>query len=292
MNTATVQRRDPLTEVVHPTYLKLAGDLILRHKQDKEYWDTVPVPVMPGDRVANEELRQLAVFMPLVLPTLAYFTTHNGPLAFVLFVVVYPLMLLLHRNLMSAMDAERSRQYRRDAGRYMFTHYLCEKLGLKPQEVTYAMLMKMLGDLKAHVDAEYPKIQAAERAAREARERARGHVPREPYRGGRRGGDGRGFAPAAAAAGAAAFVAADHAHPATGEMVNVNPANGLPMVDGVIDVHGNAFGTTNVDDIISDAAADDLDFGHGDTTQVHVDYNVNAFGDQSFGHFDPNNNGF
>jgi hypothetical protein len=40
--------------------------------------------------------------------------------------------------------------------------------------------------------------------------------------------------------------------------ITVNPANGLPMIDEAIDIHGNAFGTTSIDDafVSADHASD------------------------------------
>lgn len=298
MTTATVKRRDPMKEVVDLDLLQLSIHLLNARNQDWAYWANTPVPVRPGDRVAFEELRQLAVFLPLAFVALTFVATGNTLLTVTAFAVLaFPMMLALNKHLVDAIDQERAAQLRRDGGRYAFTHYLCERLGLQPQEVTRELVGKMNEDMKAIAALNAPLIKARQDAERQARELARGNVPRAPYRNTRRGdvrgagGFGRGFAPAAAA-GAAGY-AMGAVDPTTGEipMHLVNPANGLPMMDSLVDVHGNVYGTTVVDDSVSAAADDDFSYGQQDSGVVHVDYNANAFGDQTFGSFDINNNG-
>jgi hypothetical protein len=40
--------------------------------------------------------------------------------------------------------------------------------------------------------------------------------------------------------------------------MSFNSANGLPMIDDFTDIHGNSFGTTNMDDMHHHSAMDDM----------------------------------
>jgi len=262
-----VGHRDPRTELVDVKYLRLAADLLITARQDLNYWDTVPVPTRPTDRVAFEELRQLAVFMPLVLVALAFIKfSYIG--AAVVFFVALPLMALLNRMLKRAIRAQGMKMRERDGGRFAFTTFMCKEFDLRPQDVTMAMVLKMCRELRLWVATAhtiYEREQNEERARKAAAKNdaapvnSYGQIPRN-------------VAAAVGAGAALATVAATYdAVPA------INPATGLPMVDGTLDVHGNVFGTNSVDDMFHEVHyeyAVDTHF-----TNTGADFNTPGFGD-------------
>lgn len=283
MTAATVQRRDPLKEVVSTDLLMLAGDLLYRRNQDRDYWAKVPVPQVPSDRVAFEELRQLAVFAPLALVALVYYASSSGPLATMVFLLVAPLMYLMNHLLREAIRKEGERQLARDGGRYAFTQYLCQRLGLQPQEVTLQVVGKMCHDLTQYVEREAPRIRAANLARVQARER-------NTYAG------RRAAAQAAAAAGTF-LVASGVADAVAGDAlagmppgVQFNPATGLPMLNDLVDIHSNVLGTSNMDDM-NRALTSCADSGVPETPAVNLDCGSSSFDSSAnFGGMD--NNGF
>ncbi|WP_308924627.1 hypothetical protein [Janthinobacterium sp. J1-1] len=69
-----------------------------------------------------------------------------------------------------------------------------------------------------------------------------------------------------------------------GVVPQINPATGLPMLDPVLDVHGNAFGTSNMDDMwSSDSGVGTLDSGYSSFSDSGVDFTAGSTG---FGSFD------
>lgn len=233
---------DPRTEFVPIRYLELAADVILT-KQNVSYWNTVPVPGPPSDRLPYEELRQAAVFLPQVLVAIAYmFFGFAG--AGVAFVVALPVMKMLHEALHAAIAREGQEWFARDAGRYSFTQFMCKEFDLRPEDVTLPLVYKMCRDLKTWLTvAKRLTIEDALKAEA-ARKAANCFPKREEFAG----------AGAAAAASGVLTVTiiADPADAIPSEVeipeLQVNPTSGLPMLDGVFDVHGNVFGSSNVDD--------------------------------------------
>lgn len=276
MNTTLpLGHRDPRTEMVSGTYLRLAADLLITARQDLNYWDTVPVPTRPTDRVAFEELRQLVVFLPLVLVALAFIKfSYIG--AAVAFVFALPVMALLNRMLKRAIRAQGMKMRERDGGRFAFTTFMCKEFDLRPEDVTMALVLKMCQDFKlwlATANRIYERDQAAERARQDAAKKDA--VP----------ANGNGQTPrhvAAAVGTGAAFATAAVTYDA---VPTINPVTGLPMVDGVLDVHGNVFGTSSVDDMF-----------HGAHYEYSVDTNFTSagadFNTPDFGGFAPDFGGF
>ena len=276
MNTTLpLGHRDPRTEIVDGTYLRLAADLVITARQDLTYWNTVPVPTRPTDRVAFEELRQLAVFLPLVLVALAFIKfSYIG--AAVAFLFALPVMALLNNMLKRAIRAQGMKMRERDGGRFAFTTFMCKEFDLRPEDVTMALVLKMCRDFKLWLAAAnriHERDQAEERA-RQATEKK--HVaPAEAY-----GQTSRNVAAAVGAGAGLATVAATY-----DAVPSINPATGLPMVDGVLDVHGNVFGTSSVDDMFLDVHyeyAADTNF-----TNTGADFNT-----PDFGGFAPDFSGF
>ncbi|QKY02419.1 hypothetical protein G3257_09265 [Janthinobacterium lividum] len=257
--------RDPRTEIVDGTYLRLAADLVTTARQDLTYWNTVPVPTRPTDRVAFEELRQLAVFLPLVFVALA-FIKFSYIVAAVAFLFVLPVMALLNNMLKRAILAQGMKMRERDGGRFAFTTFMCKEFGLRPQDVTMALVLKMCRDLRlwtATAHTIYERDQAVDRARQAAEKKhvasavAYGQTPRNVA------------AAVGAGAGLATVAATYEAVPA------INPTTGLPMVDGVLDVQGNVFGTSSVDDMFLDVHyeyAADTNF-----TNTGADFNTPEF---------------
>lgn len=240
--TAPIGHRDPRTEVVPVTYLRLSADLIVTARQDLDYWRSVPVPSRPSDRVPFEELRQIAVFLPLVLVALAFTHLHLTA-AFVTLLAVLPLMKLQHKSLSTAIAAQATQWHRRDCGRYAFTIHMCEEFGLHPEEVTMALVLKMCSDFQIWLAAA-KRVSARDE---EARCKARRFVANEisiEYEA----------LPSSGRSTTSAY-APDATVLSEGPgstMPTINPATGLPMIDTVSDVHGNVFGTSNFDDMLHD----------------------------------------
>lgn len=267
--------RAPRTEVVPGTYLHLAADLIVTARQDLDYWGNVPVPSQPTDRVAFEELRQIAVFLPLVLVALAFIHFHLTG-AVVTFLAVLPLMKLQHKALTTAIAAQAARWRRRDCGRYAFTTFMCEEFGLLPEEVTMALVQKMCRDFNLWLEAGNRVVARDEEAARKVRQVTANEacVEYEASASNSRSTT-RGYAP---------DVAVSSEDPVF-TMPAINPATGLPMIDTVIDVHGNVFGTSNFDDMFHD-----IHYEHAvDTNFTNTGADFNA---QEFGGFAPDFGGF
>lgn len=105
------------------------------------------LPTRPTDRVAFEELRQLAVFLPLVFVALA-FIKFSYIVAAVAFLFVLPVMALLNNMLKRAIRAQGMKMRERDGGRFAFTTFMCKEFGLRPQDVTMALVLKMCRDLR------------------------------------------------------------------------------------------------------------------------------------------------
>lgn len=234
---------DPRTEFVPLSYLQLAADLILA-KQNVAYWNSVPVPDAPNSRLACEELRQAAVFLPLVLVAIAYmFFGVVG--AGVVFVVALPVMKMMHEALQAAIARKGREWFARDAGRYSFTAFMCKEFDLRPEDVTLPLVYKMCGDLKTWLTIA-KRLTTEDAIKTELARKAAACFPK-----------GKVFAAGAGAAAVASgfptvAIITDPADAMPSDMgmpeLHINPATGLPMIDGAVDVHGNVFGSSNVDD--------------------------------------------
>ncbi|MHB9840550.1 hypothetical protein Q8F57_037680 [Paraburkholderia terrae] len=139
------KRIDPLKTIVDHDLLRIASD-IHRLKQNEAYWKDVPVPTRPLGKLRGETAFQVGVF---ALPVLAYLVAglHFGfahalwglPLCYAVFAV-------LEKTLLKAIMKKRQAEEDRDRGRYAFTKILGERLGLKPEEVTLEVVLKMATD--------------------------------------------------------------------------------------------------------------------------------------------------
>lgn len=235
--------RDPRTEMVPVRYLQLAAEMVMA-QQNREYWTDVPVPSAPTNRIQYEELRQVAVFLPMILvPVVYYFAGFVG--AGVAFLVALPVMSMLHKSVQHAIACAGREWFDRDRGRYSFTKFMCNEFDLHPEDITIDLILKMSKDFMCWVTA---AVQVnRDDAAREGR--AREGVARRHWN---EAGSGVGSTAYKAgngliAAGAVAAGMADEAFDAARFDISVNPATGLPMIGHVFDVNGNVFGTSNDD---------------------------------------------
>ncbi|WP_175771990.1 hypothetical protein [Paraburkholderia phenazinium] len=248
------KRIDPLKIIVERDLLRMASDMY-RLKQNEAYWRDVPVPTRPLGKVRGETAFQVGVF---ALPVLAYLVAglHYGfvhalwglPLCYAIFAV-------LEKTLLKAIMKKRHAEEDRDRGRYAFTKILGERLGLKPEEVTLEVVLKMatdfgilvlfgrnmteeakadvmtrayeIADLTKRLDfvcAQLVETQHLQPAPRKAAPRA-GSSSRRPT--------------------AAAAVARDDEEASS--FPEVNTMTGLPMIHGTpYDVGGNLFGQGTV----------------------------------------------
>jgi len=136
---------DPLKTIVDRDLLRIASD-IHRLKQNEAYWKDVPMPTRPLGKLRGETAFQVGVF---ALPVLAYLVAglHFGfahalwglPLCYAVFAV-------LEKTLLKAIMKKRQAEEDRDRGRYAFTKILGERLGLKAEEVTLEVVLKMATD--------------------------------------------------------------------------------------------------------------------------------------------------
>jgi len=258
-----IGHRDPRTEIVSGTYLRLAADLIASVRQDLDYWNNVRVPHPPADRVPHEGWRRIAVFLPLALVALAFFRFHLAG-ALIAFAAILPAMNSLDKSLRRAVLVQREAWRDRDRGRYAFTQFMCKEFGLRPEDVTMNLVLKMCRDFKLWLEAA-KRVREADEAA----ERARRPAPVRSSNGG--GYDHGDDAPrtrhatgAAAFAASSAAMAAAAAPPAYDAMpaMQINPVTGLPMMDDVVDIHGNMYGTDSMDVVFDDMA-------HFNTPELH-----------------------
>lgn len=248
MNTTLpVGHRDPRTEMVPVTYLRLAVDLLVTEHHNLDYWNTVPVPLLPTNRVSFEGLRQLAVFLPLVFVALA-FIKFDFTSALLTSIVALPLMTYLHKGLARAIIRKGVESRERDSGRYAFTKFMCQEFDLRPQDVTMGLVLKMAADFNVWLTMATSLRQRDEAAAckgltTQSKTKAIADIE-QTSRGlnmHRAAGIG------AISAGAVVAAGEVEAMPLV-----LNPATGLPMLNDVIDLHGNTFGLTNVDDMLND----------------------------------------
>ena len=261
-NAPAVRRKhiDPLKTIVDRDLLRIASD-IYRLKQNEAYWKDVPVPTQPLGKVRGETAFQIGVF---ALPVLAYLVAglHYGfvhalwslPLCYAIFAV-------LDKILLKAIMKKRHAEEDRDRGRYAFTKILGERLGLKPEEVTLEVVLKMatdfgilvlfgrnmteeakadamthayeIADLTKRLDfvcAQLVETQHLQPAPRESAPAATNVAPQTSHR------------PSTAAVAAAAYDDEDGS-----PFPSVNTMTGLPMIQGTpFDVGGNVFGQGTV----------------------------------------------
>lgn len=234
-----VGHRDPRTEMVPIRYLHLVAKLVADGKQNLDYWNTVRVPQAPSDRLAFEELRQLAVFLPLVFVVFA-FVQFRFTGASIAFICVLPLMKALNDAMRREIAAQQNEWHRRDAGRYAFTQFMCKEFDLKPEDVTMGLVLKMCSDFRQWI-AVAQRLQAE-------KERAHRSAPIvEGTSGATQFAYGAGKSQVAASStddGTALTQDSDSTW-------TINPATGLPMMNGAVDIHGNVFGMANVDSLFN-----------------------------------------
>lgn len=249
--------KDQTKFVIDSDVAELCADLVGGQKQNKEYWKTVAVPMDPLRAVPYEGLMRTSVFLPLVGVAAAFgFLGMKWGVAS--FAVALPLMVAIHNNVRRTVLDHLTAAAELDQGRYAAVNYLAEKMGLAPKDITWDLVSELaVAYAKAWLKADAAN-QAAQAAAREAA------AAEEAKRRGRSNGRhsvGRRTTGVAVAAGAvgAGYVMADTAPQPDAPFdfppgPKINPANGQLMLDDVVDVHGNMYGTTNVDDALDYSA--------------------------------------
>lgn len=251
MNQNTTTRLDPLNNVMPYELLTVAHKLLARGQSEAQ-WAKAPVPARPLGKVHFEVARQVATFaVPLLMLVWAYMT-YGLKGALLAVPAAWLTGFLLDKQLEADITVTTRREVKLDAGRYRAVTWLCAQMGLRPEEVTLAILRKMDKDYiivtKLLAD-KLVKHEAAKRAAKAAREE------RDARRADRFGSD-------AAVAGAAAVVADTYfdgedddyeaAQVGSAGML-INPDSGLLMMPNTLmDIGGNAFGT-DASDMYGDA---------------------------------------
>ncbi len=245
----TVTRRNPMTEVVDFKLLEAAFGLMLR-KQNFNYWSTVRIPIRPHGHLRAEVPRQIATFAVPLTGFLAVFYYHGYFSALWSLPALYFVGFCFHRNLKKSISAKKHSEANIDRGRYDFTRKMCDQLGLAPEEVTLRVVHKMSEDFM-RVDTQMRLEREARIKAQQERERARDatrrkrHSSRDDYDA----DDDRRHNTAPATRWEDTREP-DYSHwddPDPQAYPTVNPANGLPMVNGSFDIHGNTFGTSSLD---------------------------------------------
>ena len=248
-------RMDPINDVMPYELLKVAHDLVERG-QNEGYWANVPVPVRPDGWRRFEVVQQLATFV-IPLLCLDWASLHYGLKGLLLGVPVAGVIgFLLDLWLEKSIDAKMRFERKRDAGRYRAVKWLCQQMGMRPEEVTLDIIHKMNKDyvaVKYAIDTELAR-RAAERKATAVRvHRCEGRSP-----------DTGRYEPTAVRVVQNTVNYAnevDHtpayspgevtiAYDSEGDYMaehdygtTINPGSNLPMIgDTGIDVHGNAFG--------------------------------------------------
>ncbi len=256
-------RLDPMRNVM-PLELLSVADWLVRADQNERYWRAIPKPKRPVGQVKYERSRQAATFavpaLVLGLAALVY-----GSIGVLYAVPVAGVVAFgLDKWLATDIAAKLVRDNDIDRGRYLAVKFLSEQMGMLPEEVTLDMVRKMAQDYPA--EAAKANQAQAEAAARYDAAVKLAIAPR----GGKGGTYTRGVATGVAAAGLGVAAYAADTQPAayTADPVttvdevqafeaaveqdfggfnvfgDVNPANGVPMIQGTpIDVQGNTFGT-------------------------------------------------
>lgn len=256
------KRIDPLKTIVHHDLLRIASD-IHRLKQNEAYWKDVPVPTRPLGTLRGETAFQVGVF---ALPVLAYLVPglHFG-FAHALWglPLYYAIFMVLEKTLLKAIMKKRQAEEDRDRGRYAFTKILGDRLGLKPEEVTLEVVLKMavdfgilvlfgrnlteeakadlmtraykIEDLTKRLDfvcAQLTETRHLQPAPKKSTTAATNVAPKISHR------------PTTAAVAAVAYYDQDDS-----PFPSVNTMTGLPMIQGTpFDVGGNVFGQGAVGD--------------------------------------------
>lgn len=228
-------RRDPLTQQVDPDSMYI-GDCLLKLRTR---WANGDVPVRPLGKARFEVLRQLATFV-VPLTGLAIAAAVGGTTA-ALYAMPVALLVgaLLDRNLQQEIATAQRAADAADGGRYELVRGLCTRLNLRPEEITFARVVRLANAFHQHVELSKARWDA----------RRAGAAVAPNY-------DAIAAATVAAAAGAAYYAddaaddnfsnvpAADYYTPEFDS--NVLPAfnvNGMPMIDGAaVDVTGTSYG--------------------------------------------------
>lgn len=245
MATPPTTRLDPLNHVMHYELLKVAHSLVERG-QNESYWTNMPVPVRPIGKLRFEVAQQVATFaVPLLGWHWAYL--HYGLKGLLLGIPAAWLTgCLLDLRLDCAIKAQARREEKRDAGRYRAVKWLCEQMGMRPEEVTLGVIHKMDKDytiVQRLIDEKTAKYQAEQAAAKaEARRRQRNRQESE---------DSSPSGVATTVTGYSYDSRDDDedlgwGNAAPSYQSPFNPATGLPMVGNTfVDVGGNAYGFDN-----------------------------------------------
>jgi hypothetical protein len=246
MTTLPTTPLDPLNHVMHYELLKVAHSLVKRG-QNESYWTNMPVPVRPIGKLRFEVAQQVATFaVPLLGWHWAYL--HYGLKGLLLGIPVAWLTgCLLDLRLDCAIKAQARREEKRDAGRYRAVKWLCEQMGMRPEEVTLGVIHKMDKDytiVQRLIDEKMAKYQAEQAAAKaEARRRRRSRQESEDSE------DSNPSGTAITVTGYSYDSRDDDedlgwGNAAPSYQSPFNPATGLPMVGNTfLDVGGNAYGT-------------------------------------------------
>jgi len=253
--------------------MELCADLVGGRKQNKEYWATVAVPLDPIRAVPYEGLMRTAVFLPLagVAATFGYLGMKWGLASCA---VALPLMAAIHNKVRRTVLDHLTAAAELDQGRYAAVNYLAEKMGLAPKHITWGLVSELavvyakawLKAEAAHKEAQ-ASTRAAAAAAAAAEEAKRRGRSTGRYTGGRKATGAAVAASGAAGVGYAMADAADvnHINFDASNAPAINPANGQLMMNDLVDVHGNMYGTTDVDDAmdysVHHASSDTFDYG-------------------------------
>lgn len=217
---------------------KGADDFLSLGPPDAAEWARNPVPAAPMGRVKFEVARQVATFaVPVLLMCAAGLT--GGRAAALLSVPVAALVgYLLDAQLMSAISKKTAQESAATGRRYLLVTFIAERFDCPVAQVTLAKIKAM-----AQIHRNFTVSTAAKEVVNAARREA------NDVRGIYRNRNRNDWAPGAAAGamatgGAVAYASQDDSVIDVSHMLEINPANGMPMISGtMIDVTGHTFGT-------------------------------------------------
>lgn len=227
---------------------------LMERGQYKSYWANHPMPVAPHQPIRGEmTLMYLACTLPVVLASWLYF--RFGAALWPLYLLAgYVLALVLMGGVKYLIDAKHKKWMALDRGRWAATQFLSKCLGIPQQDITFKMV-EMMGKtmydrLLKHAEAYVAQRTAAETARAEEEERARQLVAEAAHEHAqavrkarterarrRRRGAGQ------AQSGTSAGRRREYEDYDSFTSSSVNPATGLPMLGGVVDVGGHPYGT-------------------------------------------------
>lgn len=247
-NANTNKRRDPLNEVVDIDSQRIGAEF---HLNKIPFWAPGDVPRRPLGVVPFEVSRQFATFLVPAALLVTVGAVAGSFAALIAAPVAIAVGALFDWHLMRAIRIARGKEVDIDKGRYALTRELCARLNLTPEEINCTRVSKLCQDFLVTRRTLLAQWHARQNAGKNSVSPSRGRSYNPVVAG----------AGVAAAMGTAAYASGSdntiqnmfdaspdepydwNQHDDMSHIGDVNPANGMPMIDSTFDVSGNVFGS-------------------------------------------------